>query len=410
MNTDDIKEVGRSIAGPIITAYVSWLLNDAACHGVKRIYFLARDGYSLQKTAEILCRRNGLDIECRYLYCSRISLRVPSFHLIGDEGTDLLCIGGYHVTPDTVLDRLAFSDEEKAAIFDDLGLTDHTDVMDSASLAQFKEQLRNSRVFCKTADMVSKKAYGPTMRYFRQEGLFDQSCVVIADSGWTGSMQRSLRQLLRSEGYTGKICGYYFGMFSEPSDDADGEYKTWYFDRKGRIADKVFFCNNLLECMLSAPHGMTLGFKSSDKGVSPVLAECSDMLVGYAHAHSAGIAEYAEQNSGISGEVTPSLRKHIHKVMVRPTEEMLKVYGGIGFCDDLNEKRMLPLADHSQVEGLKKYLLLPRICNKVFHTKKSVGCDVYWPFGTAAYLDPFRSWWYRMNIYAGDFIRYSISK
>lgn len=400
--------MGRSTAGPMITAYVSWILNDAMHNDVNKIYFLARDGYSLYKTAEILCQKNELDIECRYLYSSRISLRVPSFHLIGDEGYDLLCTGGSYVTPDTVLDRLALNSEEKALVLDDIGISSQKDeLLDSVSLSKLKSNLRESQVFGRIADRISKNAYNITISYFRQEGLFDQEKIAIADSGWTGSMQRSMRQLLRAEGYTGTICGYYFGMFVEPADKADGEYKTWYFNGKGKISDKIFFCNNLLECMLSAPHGMTLGFRMNGPAVVPVLKECSSQYIEYAQAHSEGIMEYAEHNSGLSGNITFRMRKFIHHVMTKPSEQMIRVYGRIGFCDDLNEKRMIPLADPSQIEGLKRFLLIPRIVNKVFKKRKK-SCDVYWPFGTINYLPAFKGWWYRINIYISDWIRFAL--
>ena len=74
---------------------------------------------------------------------------------------------------------------------------------------------------------------------------------------WTGSIQRSLRQLLRSAGGNGGISGFYFGLYQEPKDPADGDYMAWYFSRRSPVHDRILFNNNVLDSMCAAPHPMT---------------------------------------------------------------------------------------------------------------------------------------------------------
>ncbi|MFR1474267.1 MAG: hypothetical protein ACLSB9_00195 [Hydrogeniiclostridium mannosilyticum] len=59
--------------------------------------------------------------------------------------------------------------------------------------------------------------------------MLDGDPVAVVDTGWTGSIQRSLRQLLRSAGGNGGISGFCFGLYQEPKDPADGDYMAWYF-------------------------------------------------------------------------------------------------------------------------------------------------------------------------------------
>ena len=58
------------VLGPAVSAYVLWVLGDAVKKGIKRLYFLARDGYFMYETAKILCGKLSIPVDCRYLCCS----------------------------------------------------------------------------------------------------------------------------------------------------------------------------------------------------------------------------------------------------------------------------------------------------------------------------------------------------
>ena len=44
-NSGEKYHFGSSFGGPILYSYVSWLLEQAQKRGIKRLYFIARDGY-----------------------------------------------------------------------------------------------------------------------------------------------------------------------------------------------------------------------------------------------------------------------------------------------------------------------------------------------------------------------------
>lgn len=407
MNTAQARQIGYQYAGPVFVDYVSWILNDAVKNNIKTLYFLARDGYALKKIADILCQRYSINIECRYLYCSRISLRIPSFHILGDEAYDLLCLSGYHVTPRTVLDRMLIDGDTANTVFSELGLQPDS-VLTRDDLMLLKTKLKDCSAFNEAAFSISKKAYGMIMGYFHQEGLFDQNCVAIVDSGWTGSMQRSIRQLLKSGGYKGEILGYYFGLYPVIHSNEDGIYKTWYFNGRGRISDKILFCNNLLECMLTAPHGMTVGFRNEAEQIVPVFAEQDKNLALFAEQHISGMLEYAQNAEAecgtASSKCSQKMRRFIHDIMTSPTIELVECYGQIPFCDDLNEKCDNVLACKEQVDCLKNYLIFNRILARLSRKKKE-NCWLYWPFGTLAFVSPVKREWYKINLFLWEFMR-----
>lgn len=408
MNPLQIKNIGRTVAAPIFTSYVSWILSDAASNGITTVYFLARDGYVLKKIADVLCKKYNLNIRCRYLYCSRFALRIPAFHLSGDEAYELLCSDGGSSTPSSIMKRIDLETETADAVIRSVGVQADK-IMNNKELIEFRERLKNSTDFRTAADNKSKNAYSKIMEYFRQEDLFDQECVAIADSGWTGTMQRSISQLLYSGGFSGKILGYYFGLYSTPEGNDYGEYKTWYFGPKGNIRDKVLFCNNLLECMLSAPHGMTIGFSSKDGKVLPVLKEADQRIVEFATAHTEGILEYAESAEDISGDCSSDMKKSIHRIMTHPTPLEVDCYGKLPFCDDISENRMTYLAEKTQTPQLKSNMFINRFLNKLVFRDPKRTANLFWPYGNIAYINRIIQPWYRINIYLWEWLKYICS-
>lgn len=70
------EELGVSIGGIILFPYVEWIINQAIQLGIRRLYFVARDGYILKKIADIYIKKNNLAVSTKYIYGSRLAWRV----------------------------------------------------------------------------------------------------------------------------------------------------------------------------------------------------------------------------------------------------------------------------------------------------------------------------------------------
>ena len=167
---EKIREYSKSVVGRVMYSYTEWILKEASERGIGRLYFLARDGYLLCEIAKIICKKHGLGIDCRYLYCSRQSLRMPSYHIIGDEAFDLLLLGGYYVTPKTVLERAMLSEEETDEICSSLGITERDRPFKDRELEEFKTALKGNEIYRNAVLSKSREAYESAISYFRQEG------------------------------------------------------------------------------------------------------------------------------------------------------------------------------------------------------------------------------------------------
>ncbi len=411
------KTLYEKFAGQIMTDYIWWVLQNAERDQVKTLYFLARDGWLLREIAKTICDCYNLKIECKYLYCSRLSLRTPTYWMIGEEAFDLLSCGGYQLRLDSLLQRAGLNKEERQNVYNSCGWTVENEqrLLTWAEFGEISQTLRKNEVYRQYVIEKSKAAYPSAIGYLRQEGLFDERTIAIVDSGWTGSMQRSLRQLLESAGWKGNLVGYYFGMYKKPDDPADGIYNTWYFSGEKNCRQKAIFNNNLFECLLSAPHGMTGSYrKEADRFVPLLMQGPDESRIAQIYAYRDCVLNYTAEKCRQHDFHRKISRKEtdrtIRRYMLHPTEEEVYILGRYVFCDDITEAYENPLADASLLDQLKNYTVLGRLKVR-FLSKRDETADagLYWPYGTAAFLKEPKRAWYRANILLWQYTKYRLN-
>lgn len=409
---ENIYDWGKEKVAPVLYAYVWWILKTAQERNIETLYFLARDGYVLKKIAELICEREKIEIECRYLYCSRKSLRIPTYAFIGEEAWDLIFLGGYAVTLASFFERVDLPKEEWDKVLGEAGIDKNVEkytTLSDSEIEEYRLKLCTSTCFLDYIDEKSKREYPYIIKYLKQEQMLDKKIVAIVDSGWTGSMQRSLRQLLTSAGWKGNIIGFYFGMYQQPRAE-DGEYLTYYFSKKTDRLNKTLFCNNLFECFLSAPHGMTIGYRNNDETykIEPIFIDSDNdyqriQIKNQIDGIMAGARGLLEEKK-IYGK--GDCQKILRTIMGHPTQQMVQVYGAFLFCDDITEKYKLTLASEKQTIQIRKELLIVRLITKLTKKKQP---QMLWEYGVVAFIkNPLRKKWYWLNIFIWNYLRYFI--
>lgn len=399
----DLYTLSKQKVAPVLYAYVGWIIDEAIKRKIETLYFLARDGYILRKIAQRICCERKLSIQCRYLYCSRMSLRMPTYHFIGEEAYQLIFLDGYHVSLQSIFERVVLPENAWLKVIREAGICDDIDLkceLTAEQIQYYKEKLLNSEYFIEHIMDTSKHAYKSTIQYFRQEGLLEQEHLALVDSGWTGSMQRSIRQLLQSVGWKNDLTGFYFGMFNSTRPE-DGEYCCYYFEGTAHRENKILFCNNLFECFLSAPHEMTIGYKIDTDGSTsvPVYREKTE---------NNQLQRIQEQIDGIMNGVETLIssksrvrvkdcQKILRKLMGMPSAKVVNVYGKFFFCDDTTENYYITLAGKEQLGNLKDQLISQKLKNRLMHKKQSL---LFWDYGMVALIsNPLRRGWYWLNLY-----------
>ena len=105
-------------------------------------------------------------------------------------------------------------------------------------------------------------------------------------------------------------------------------------------------------------------------------------------------------------------KKLLQNLMYKPSPMEAYTYGTFTFCDDISEYYKFRLADESQEDQIKSYLLIYRIHRKLFarKSKKEYKSELYWPYGSLALSNLEPKWWYRLNLYMWDMLRYYLSR
>ena len=73
------EEFTIDFIAPLFTSYINWVINDAVKKGIKKLYFVARDGHFLKMAADSIIQNRGLPLTTKYIYASRRVWRIASF-------------------------------------------------------------------------------------------------------------------------------------------------------------------------------------------------------------------------------------------------------------------------------------------------------------------------------------------
>ena len=257
---------------PNLSYYVEWTLEQALTGGIRRLYFLARDGYLMYRMASELCASRGLPIECRYLYGSRYAWRIPWYHLDWDGCLEKVCLDGLYVSFLSMMERAGLRTGDALQIASRYWPECSKDELDKkireriprTRLTEWKERLREDQSFRERVEQLSRTAYESTIGYLRQEGLFEEIRYGLVDSGWVGSIQVTLEKLLESAGCPAKPEGYYYGLYSLPDGADASRFHACYFSPCRNLKNKVYFNNCLYECIYSSPEGSCMGYAWQD--------------------------------------------------------------------------------------------------------------------------------------------------
>lgn len=377
------EAVTNRVTAPVLCDFIGWVLSSARENGIKRLYFLARDGWIMHKAAEKIAAKHNLRIELRYLFCSRLSLRLAALSQLGDEGYRYLLEGGFALTPAIILGRLRLDNEQRKSVYKDIGFDgDENMEMGKAVAAGFCDKLRNSPVYNGLIKSVSADCRQNAITYLLQEGLLSDEPYALVDSGWTGSMQRMLRVL------TGKKqTGFYFGLYTKPPSE-DGDFNAYLFDKSVSPRLVSRFNNHLFEALCSAPHGMTVGYEIKNGKAVPVFNNEKSLNSGLPLLETQEQAIYSYiENSYTLSEKKAAMKERqafafplLDELMFTPSREVAEKYGALLFSDDPAELYSFPLA--VPLEDSKPLYLLPRLKEKYFRRDKPAR-PVYWGYAAA---------------------------
>lgn len=390
-----ISQSVADVIGPTLVSYCLWVLRKAQELNIHNLYFLARDGKILMEICEILKEKYNLNINCKYLYVSRYSLRKALFSIDSDESIRYICRNSISMTPALIMQRSGLNMAEQQQILLELGYKSKIEqdtVLAQKELEVLYFKLKKSDLFCSSMQKMSDAYNSTIFQYFQQQGLAEEPLIAIVDSGWTGSIQRCIRQILTYNNILTPISGFYFGLQAAPRKE-DGVYNWFYFGPKDHY-EYIHFNNNLFECWCMADHGMTLGYTKDDQDkVFPILNKYIPQWHGAAQAEM--LKKYAllftSQRTSFESiplsQLPTLIRPLLIRFMTHPTPMEAKIYGSIPFCDDTTEAYLHPLAAPLSALDLCKNLTLVKVFCKILNPLFQITIrESGWREGTIANL------------------------
>lgn len=290
-----LRDVAAGVVAPTFVSFALWILLQAKQMGLKRLYFVSRDGQILLEIARRLIGKLGIDCELRYIYGSRLSWNLPAISSLSKkqalqmlkrsswilEAKSDLSIQGFFarvsIAPQEIEDSLASAGFKKEDWEKVLNLSEQ----------QALYPLLDDR---KVKDLIFQKAAQKQqvlMKYLEQEEMLDSAPKGLVDLGWFGSSYDSLAAIVDTRGAPLNV-GLFFGLRSNSQSNQSDCKKSYFFDERMQTGFK-YALPELgvvpLEMFCSADHGTVIGFIEKEGHIQPVLERnaIKGLLTGVYH-------------------------------------------------------------------------------------------------------------------------------
>lgn len=260
--------IAADFVAPAYIPYVQFVLEKAKEQGIKRLYFLSRDSYILQKIAE--CKQSEFpDIELRYLFVSRKALLLPylqeptaaRFLAVQDKQT---LVGKY---VKELLNSLATSSTELKERFSTE--FEYSRITNKQQEADFLNKIFGEKsYFCNHLKKIATEKRKLLNTYFAQEGLFDDCEKAMVDVGWLGTTRLMINSILRDEKQKDAQF-FYYGVRGDVLDSSHGVFYN-YFTPQELSTELTTMVENYFS---ASPYPSTTGYRVENGRVIPTFKE-----------------------------------------------------------------------------------------------------------------------------------------
>lgn len=269
-----VWETGANVVGPLWFGFAEWCLEEALQRGIKRLYFVARDGQIFHKVASEIASQREIPVECRYLYGSRQSWHLPGLEELDEAAFHWIFNRQRYLTTEQVMRRIGLEPNDFNPELVACGIPDGAWTTDLS--AEQTERLQSMLQTPRFLDAIRQRvttARALAIRYLQQEGVLDGIPFAVVDVGWHGNMQRSFGSLLRADPARRNfsVTGMYFGLQRHPPDTELDQFLSYWPKVAGEASALSALNVGLIEMMAAADHGTVLGFREEGRTIIPML-------------------------------------------------------------------------------------------------------------------------------------------
>ena len=352
-----IATVAAGVMAPMLVAWMIWLLRRASRDGIRRLYFVSRDGEVLLEIARRLLPLVEGPMELRYLYVGRQSLVLAG-------------------SPEAALRDLIRSPTTRLVdVAESLGLTEAQlqqalppsmrapETWNCPLSADDRDQLQNA--LNQSREMLaraSNSAREILTDYLEQEGWANQEPLAVVDVGWRASMAGTLGEALRDSRVRMPDKFYYFGLGNDAHQVAGDamvpRLDAWFYNDASHRGHLPYLIgtSSLVEMFCAGSHGSVMGYERASEGIRPRLrSPVSPMQQWGLPLMRSATVSFVEQLMAAlpaqreAGLVDADLRHSIHRIMVlfwlQPTRTEVQYWGTYPVQANFTNTIVLPLAE-----------------------------------------------------------------
>lgn len=359
-----IADVAAGVAAPVLVAFVLSVLRHAARGGIRRLYFVARDGELLLRIARTLAAPAGFKGGLKYLYGSRRSWNLPAVDRVDERQLDWIFDYSWSLSIRSLLERVAMSPEEIAGclVADGFPPEMWSDNLSAADRARLRRVVADGEVANRVVTRAAERR-GAVLGYLDQSGLTDGVPSGVVDLGWFGRSGAALCHLLHHMGAKTPECFYYVGLHAQPPAELRSRTRPYLFHGgagTGPDFSRMPGLFNLLETFCAGSHGLVLGFDDTGPEVLPVLRPGGGTganawqlrLLRETVDRFLANLDMDAMPDHLDADLRPAVTTLLEAFVGSPTRAEAEAWGTIRFSEDQNEAFPRPLAAAYGVRGL----------------------------------------------------------
>jgi predicted HAD superfamily hydrolase/glycosyltransferase involved in cell wall biosynthesis len=248
--------LGFQLTGPFAAMLAMHVRKIAETRGVKRIYFLARDGRIVKDAFDVIYRHeiDEEKFETRYIHLSRATV-IPATLQNPLSSNDLyFLMEGLHLRQKKIryfLEKanLDLDDPDVLALVANSGMA-LDDIPSWEERAQISKLLLSLSQNIYDANSQTRSAL---KQYLFQSGFFDQEITLIVDVGWLLNIQSRLVQFVSQNQLSTKVVGCYVGSRDRINKRIDHECLLFEKGEPARYSHLIDQHTTLFELLFSAP-------------------------------------------------------------------------------------------------------------------------------------------------------------
>lgn len=275
-------EIGCSLAGPILYPYVKWVLDQCRRRGIKRLYFVARDGWILQQIADRIIQLEQYQITTHYIYGSRKAWRLPSYDgsiedfdriIKWSNMGEVLCLNDFATLFQIELEKL------KDELADEYREISGNQKLFTVQKDNICRQLRENAAFRNYLVHSQKENRRLVIDYLQQEIDVSDTNFAFVELAGTGFTQKCLAGIMENF-YQGEVCNFYFKL-----DYIQDNTKCKFINFCPSDVRRSY----MLELLCRAPHGQTKAYVKKENRIEPIIEEAEGKLT-----RAYGLEEYRD--------------------------------------------------------------------------------------------------------------------